>query len=168
MLGARIVVTLSLLIISSSGLDAGPTPPVARGAIYYLSPAGDDSNPGTTPGRPWRTFDKVLNASRPLRAGDTVVLLDGTYTRQTTGLPDVDCRTNGNAPNGTPDRPIVVRAQNERRAVLQSDGHAPAFSMEGCSWWHVEGLRAASRDADAPQAGGYPVRLSKVDHITLR
>ena len=40
--------------------------------------------------------------------------------------------------------------------------------MEGCSWWRVEGLRAASRDADAPQAGGYPVRLSRVDHVTLR
>src|SRR5262249_56060560 len=103
MLGARIVVTLSLLIISSSGLDAGPTPPVARGAIYYLSPAGDDSNPGTTPGRPWRTFDKVLNASRPLRAGDTVVLLDGTSPRQTTALPHPASRPNATAPTRTPD-----------------------------------------------------------------
>ena len=163
MFRARTVLTLFLLIISSSGAR----PPVASGATYYLSPAGNDSNPGTALNRPWRSFEKILNASRPLRAGDTVVLLDGTYTRQTTGLPHVDCGTNGNAPNGTPDGPVVVRAQHERQAVLQSDGYAPGFSMEGCRWWHVEGLRAASRDADAPQAGGYPFRLSRVDHVTL-
>src|SRR5262245_462120 len=168
MLGARTLLALSLLIASFSGLDARPRPPIATGATYYLSPAGNDSNPGTTPDRPWRTFDKVLNASKPLRAGDMVVLLDGIYTRQTTGLPHVDCGTNGNAPNGTPERPVVVRAQHERQALLQSDGSAPGFSMEGCRWWQVEGLRAASRDADAPQAGGYPVRLSRVDHVTLR
>src|SRR5262249_60461789 len=121
MFGARFVLAFSLLIISSGGSDAGSskgTPPITKGATYYLSPAGNDSNPGTTPERPWRTFEKVLNASKPLRAGDTVVLLDGIYTRQTTGLPHVDCGANGNAPNGTPDRPIVARAQNERQAVL--------------------------------------------------
>jgi len=165
MLGARTVPTLSLFIISAGSLDAGAT--VAKGATYYLSPNGNDSNPGTTSDRPWRSFQRILNASKPLHAGDTVVLLDGTYTPQTTGLPDVDCRPNGNAPNGTSDRPIVVRAQNERRAVLQSDGSAPGFGMAGCSWWRVEGLRAASRDADAPQAGGYPFRFSKVDHVML-
>jgi hypothetical protein len=160
MSGARILLVLSLVLIRSSALAGGTT--------YYLSPTGNDSNPGTTPDRPWRSFEKVLNPSRPLRAGDVVVLLDGTYTRQTTGLPHVDCRPDGNAPSGTPGRPIVFRAQNERRAVLQSDGSASGFTMDGCSWWVVEGLRAASRDADAPQTGGYPVRLSKVDHVTLR
>ena len=170
MLSARTLFALSLAITcwgdASTGL-AG-TPRVAKGATYYLSPAGDDSNPGTTPDRPWRSFAKVLNPSKPLRPGDTVVLLDGIYTRQTTGLPHVDCRTDGNAPNGAPDRPIIVRAQNERRAFLQSDGHATGFTMEGCSWWRVEGLRVANRDADAPQSDGFPVRLSGVDHVTLK
>src|SRR5262245_45456959 len=165
MFGARTVLTLSLLIISSSALDARAT--VAKGATYYLSPNGNDSNPGTAADRPWRSFDTVLNASRPLRPGDTVVLLDGSYSRQTTGLPHVDCGPTGNAPNGTPERPVVVRAQHERQALLQSDGSAPGFSMEGCRWWQVEGLQAASRDADAPQAGGYPFRFSRVDHVTL-
>ncbi len=162
MFGAWTVLALSLVIASSRGAAAD------RPATYFVSPTGDDSNRGTTPDRPWRTLAKVLNPSKPLRAGDTVVLLDGTYTRQTTGLLHVDCRPGGNAPNGTRRRPIVVRAQNERRALLQSDGDAAGVMLEGCSWWHVEGLRAASRDADAPQSGGYPVRLSNVDHVTLR
>lgn len=162
MFGVRTLLALSLAITSTGSREA------ALAATYYLSPAGDDSNPGTTPDRPWRTFGKVLNPSKPLHAGDAVVLLDGTYTRQTTGLLHVDCGTDGNAPNGAPGRPIVVRAQNERRALLQSDGHEAGLTMEGCSWWQVEGLRAASQDADAPQIGGYPVRLSKVHEITLK
>ena len=141
MFGARTVLTLSLLIISSSALDTGAT--VAKGATYYLSPNGNDSNPGTTADRPWRTFDKVLNASRPLRPGDTVVLLDGTYTRQTTGLPHVDCGPTGNAPNGTPDRPVVVRAQHERQAVLQSDGSVPDSAWKGTGGGASRELRSS-------------------------
>jgi hypothetical protein len=170
MFGARTVLALSLAItwLSAAASRRADASPIAKGATYYLSPAGDDSNPGTTPDRPWRSFAKVLNASKPLHAGDAVVLLDGTYTPQTTGLPYVNCRPDGNAPNGAPGRPIVLRAQNERRAFLQSDAHTAGLTMDGCSWWDVEGLRAASRDADAPQLGGYPVRLSRVDHVTLR
>jgi hypothetical protein len=170
MFGAHTVLALSLALTcwSAAAARRADASPVAKGITYYLSPAGDDSNPGTAPDRPWRSFAKVLNPSKPLRAGDAIVLLDGTYTPQTTGLPHVDCRPDGNAPNGTPDRPIVLRAQNERKAFLESDAHVAGLTMEGCSWWDVEGLRAASRDADAPQLGGYPVRLSRVDHVTLK
>src|SRR5262245_44029520 len=160
MSGARTLLALSLVIIRSSALAAGTT--------YYLSPDGNDSNSGTTPDRPGRSFGKLLNPSRPLRAGDVVVLLDGTYTRQTTGLPHVDCRPGGNASSGAAGLPVVMRAQHERQASLQSDGSTSGLTMDGCSWWVVEGLRAASRDADGPQTGGYPVRLSGVDHVTLR
>jgi hypothetical protein len=170
MFGARTVLVLSLAITWSSAPDSrrADASLVAKGATYYLSPAGDDSDPGTTPDRPWRSFAKVLNSSRPLRPGDAVVLLDGTYTPQTTGLPHVACGPDGNARNGAPGQPIILRAQNERKAFLESDAHTAGLTMEGCSWWNVEGLRAASRDADAPQLAGYPVRLSRVDHVTLR
>src|SRR4029077_11519389 len=98
MFGARTVLLLSLAITcwsAATGRRADASV-VAKGATYYLSPAGDDSNSGTTPDRPWRSFAKVLNSSRPLRPGDAVVLLDGTYTPQTTGLPYIDCHPDGN------------------------------------------------------------------------
>jgi hypothetical protein len=195
MLGMRTILALTLSISASSGANAGlgeiqvlaaqaqaPTnpppstppppgnpPPVAKGTTYYISPAGSDANAGTTADRPWRTFGKVLNPSKPLRAGDVVVLLDGTYTPDTTGLPHIVCSEGGNAPNGTAERPITISAANERKALLQSDGHTAGLTMEGCSWWNLQGLQAASRDAtNAPQDGGYPFRFSKVDHVTLR
>src|SRR5262245_12127220 len=126
MSGARTLLALSLVLIRSSALAGGTT--------YYLSPDGSDSNPGTTPDRPWQSFAKVLNPSRPVRAGDVVVLLDGTYTPRTTGLPHIDCRPGGNASSGAPRRPIVMRAQHERQAALQSDGSASGLTMDGCSW----------------------------------
>jgi hypothetical protein len=196
MLGIRTILALTLSITASSGTNAGlgeiqvlaaqaqpptnpppsnppppssPSPPVAKGTTYYISPAGSDSNAGTTPDHPWHTFDKVLNPSKPLRPGDVVVLLDGTYAPNTTGLPHIVCSEGGNAPNGTAERPITISASNERKALLQSDGHTAGLTMEGCSWWNLQGLQAASRDAaGAPQAGGYPFRFSRVDHVTLR
>lgn len=146
---------------------AQPPPPVA-GTTYYLSPTGSDSNPGTTRDRPWRTFGKVLNSSKPLQPGDTVVLLDGTYTPSTTGLPDVNCGDGGNAQNGIADRPITIRALNERQALLQSDGQVAAFTMQRCSWWRIEGLQAASQDSAGPESAGSPFSFVKVDHVTLR
>jgi hypothetical protein len=196
MLGIRTILALTLSITASSGTNAGlgeiqvlaaqaqpptnpppsnppppssPPPPVAKGTTYYISPVGSDSNAGTTPDHPWHTFDKVLNPSKPLRPGDVVVLLDGTYAPNTTGLPHIVCSEGGNAPNGTAERPITISASNERKALLQSDGHTAGLTMEGCSWWNLQGLQAASRDAaGAPQAGGYPFRFSRVDHVTLR
>jgi len=45
------------------------------GAIYYVSPAGSDSNPGTE-AQPWRTVQKTAGSVEP---GDTVLIREGTY-----------------------------------------------------------------------------------------
>jgi hypothetical protein len=46
--------------------------------VYYVSPAGDDENPGTYQ-QPWRTVGK---AAASLAAGDTVHVREGTYREQ--------------------------------------------------------------------------------------
>src|SRR5262249_9399690 len=58
MLNARTVLVLSLAITCASGAVSrrADASPVVEGNTYYLSPAGDDSNSGTTPDRPWRSF----------------------------------------------------------------------------------------------------------------
>ena len=111
----------------------------------------------------------MLNASKLLQPGDELVLLDGTYTRTTTGLPRIDCGTPGTASNGEAGRPITIRALNERQAYLQSDGLATAFEMSGCSWWIVEGLRASNADnRKATQSQGFPFRFAQVSNVTGR
>ncbi|MDP1827078.1 MAG: hypothetical protein Q8L48_27640 [Archangium sp.] len=58
--------------------DAGITvPPACGGVSWYLSPSGADSNAGTSVALPFRSFGRAFAA---MAAGDTLVLLDGTYS----------------------------------------------------------------------------------------
>ncbi|HEY2728595.1 MAG TPA: hypothetical protein VGK52_01565, partial [Polyangia bacterium] len=115
-------------------------------AAVYISPDGSDGNPGTQ-AAPWRTFAHALPTLQP---GSTLVLLDGTYTSSTTGLLRVFCGSN--ATNGTPDRPITVRALNERRAFLAGNGSGIPLELSACANWVVDGLHA--EDVDTPNEMG--------------
>ena len=133
----------------------GPAGPPAPVATFYLSPSGNDSNPGSSPERPWRTFTRAFNPAKPLRPGDVLVLLDGTYTPSTTALPQIDCSSSGNARSGTEGSPIVMRAANERRAHLKSDGSREALRMSNCQYWTLSGLYASNTDnSAAPSSAG--------------
>ncbi len=50
-------------------------------ASYYVSPAGSDSNAGTSPGAPWKTIARINSAA--LRPGDTVYLQRAGLWRET-------------------------------------------------------------------------------------
>ncbi len=155
----------------SHGAPETPSSPRdASGATYYLSPVGSDSAAGTSVAGAWRTFGRAFSSARPLRAGDTLVLLDGVYTAATTGLPSISCATSGgNANDGTAAAPITIRAQNERRAFLKADGTRSAFVMQSCSYYDIVGLRAENRDLVGGASGaGYPFRFVSSFHLTIR
>jgi hypothetical protein len=124
---------------------------------YYIAPDGDDANPGTATA-PWRTFAHALPMLRP---GLALVLLDGTYTSATSGMLQVFCGTN--AMNGTPDNPIVVRAQNERRAFIQGEGGGAAIELSACSNWILQGLHAEGADF-ANEMGDEPGSVVVLTH----
>jgi hypothetical protein len=120
-------------------VDAAATP------MLFLSPGGDDGNPGTR-ARPLRSFAFALGLLAP---GTTLTLLDGTYDGGTSGY--FDARCGANAVDGTEAAPITVRADHERAAFLRGDASGPPFHMQGCGHWVIEGLRAESDDfANAP------------------
>jgi len=52
----------------------------ASGAVYYVSPSGDDNNPGVETS-PWRTIQKGVNALSP---GDGLIVLEGNYPERVT------------------------------------------------------------------------------------
>jgi hypothetical protein len=94
--------------------------------------------------------------------------MDGTYTPSTTGLPSIDCSTTGNARSGTEGDRIVVRAQNERRAHLRSDGTREAFFMTNCRYWTVSGLHGSNADnTEARSTGGHVFRFAKDGSLRL-
>jgi hypothetical protein len=151
-----------------ASLDGGFRPV----ATLYISPSGDDASPGTRE-QPLKTFSYALSRLAP---GSLLVVLPGGYGLGTeTGYLDADCRATGTACEGAPcssgevGLPIVVRAENERTAVLtQETGAAvPPILIRSCTDWVVEGLTAVGID-DATGSGFSTVAIFGGGRVTLR
>jgi peptidoglycan/LPS O-acetylase OafA/YrhL len=82
----------------------------ASGTVYYVSPSGDDGNPGTSPAAAWRTLDRVNRTS--FGPGDGILLEGGkTFAG---GL------RFGRDDAGTPARPIFVGSYGGERATIDA------------------------------------------------
>ncbi len=138
------------------------TKPVAQGVEYFLSPSGQNSADGSTPGTAWRTFYKALQVLEP---GDTLTLLDGTYREAWVRVKS----------NGTPEAPITLRAQNRHQAVLTlpEEDYRPSNSIlaiQEASHLIVDGLLirgVADRD-DTAVGSGHGIDITGSHHITIR
>ena len=136
----------------------------ANAATYFISPSGSDSNSGTSTTDPWKTFTFAIPKLQP---GDTLILKDGVYTRTTTGFPNIDCAAS--AKNGTAAQPITIKAENQRKAFLQSDAVQLPFYMNKCAYWIIDGLRAESQDNPNATSGyGGVFYIYYSDHIIMR
>ncbi|HLC15622.1 MAG TPA: right-handed parallel beta-helix repeat-containing protein, partial [Thermodesulfovibrionia bacterium] len=117
-------------------------------AQYYVSPAGNDNNPGTVDAT-WKTINKAADT---LVAGDTVYIREGTY---------YDHMVPQNS--GTEDNPIVYTAWPGETVTIDGEGFEVEhglFYINGKSYLTVNGLKIInSKDA------GVYVRDS--DHITI-
>lgn len=109
---------------------ASPTatamPQKSTGNTYYVSPAGDDKNAGTREA-PWKT---VNHATITARAGDTVLIRDGTYeiTEQ--------IRV---ANSGTADAPITFKGYPNEVAVIDAFAIDVGTSKIGIPFSHDDG-----------------------------
>ncbi|MFN8469836.1 MAG: right-handed parallel beta-helix repeat-containing protein [Caldilineaceae bacterium] len=127
---------------------------------YYIAPQGDDANAGTSAGTPWRTFAHAWDILQP---GDTLVLLDGTYTAAINGLVQPNIR------NGEPGKPITIRALNDGKAVVDGEGQdIPVRLGENWGpdgpigdWFVVEGIVARNGTLSS-------IRLEHANHNVLR
>jgi hypothetical protein len=117
------------------------TPPAPQtGKTYYLAPGGSDAASGTL-AAPWATFRKAWQLLQP---GDTLFLLDGTYTPGTTGVMQPNVR------NGLPGKPITIKALHDGMATIDGQHQAVPVKL-GDNWgnggpygdWYVvEGIVA--------------------------
>ena len=81
-------------------------------ATFYVSTTGNDANGGTS-SAPWRTLGK---ANVTLRAGDTVLVMPGTYAER------IDP-----AYSGTETAPITYKAFNSTRPKIVGKGSAQSW-----------------------------------------
>ena len=89
----------------------------AAAATYYVSPDGNDGNDGLAPTSAWVTLEHSGNA---LRAGDTLVLMEGFYR------PLLTLRASP-GDDEKPENPIVIRAARPGTAVIHGDVELTGF-----------------------------------------
>lgn len=136
----------------------------ATATNYYVSQTGNDTSQGTTQGSPWKTFGYAIPRLNP---GDTLNLLDGTYTKSGNGSFLANCSSG--AHNGTSVAHVTIQALNERQAFIRGDGSADSFEIANCSYWDVIGLHVESADSIVGNTfTGNVMNISSSSHITLR
>jgi hypothetical protein len=104
----------------------------AQAATYYVSPTGNNANPGTI-SQPFATLQKAHDVANP---GDTIYMRGGTYP-----IPVQTVITrNGSSGNHIKvfnypgEVPILDGASNPN-----TGGHS-VIKLSSVSWWHIKGL----------------------------
>jgi hypothetical protein len=129
-----------------SGADPGPHP--FREEVFFVSPSGDDSAPGLSPTKPWKT---LKFAATRAKAGDTIYLLAGVYEEAL--VP---------AQSGTAEKPIRFARRGDGRVILDGKGKLPVgIDLSGRSHITVEGLVVRNFAQQGVKAeGGAGITLS--------
>jgi parallel beta-helix repeat protein len=126
-------------------------------ATYYLSPSGSDSNPGTS-ALPWKTLAKAAAA---VRAGDTVILRDGTYAG------GVWIET-----PGTSAQPIVFKAAGRGAIIDGSGAERDAICVSGYDladpWWQGAPMYVQLEGLTIQNATRAGVRISCAHYVSVR
>ena len=104
LLTAFLISTLAILLLAFTAL----------GADYYVSPDGNDSNPGSLQAS-FKTIQKALNTTKP---GDTVYIRGGTYKEKLT------VNTSGTTGN-----PITLQNYQNERAIIDGTGVSGSYIL---------------------------------------
>jgi hypothetical protein len=116
--------------------------PVAQAAsrTYYVSPSGSDSNPGTSQAQPFRTLQRAADSTAP---GDTVSIMNGTYTERPGGSDVLVISRSGRA-----GAPITFQAHPGHRPVIHPLAGWNGIRVNGASHIVVRGLEIKGNSAD--------------------
>ncbi|NEA38724.1 DUF1565 domain-containing protein [Streptomyces sp. SID11385] len=106
---------------------------------YFVSAKGNDSNPGTSAGAPFRTLQKAADLAGP---GDVVAVMNGTYTEPRKGSNVLTVTR-----SGRPGAPITFMAYPGQRPVLHPRTAWNGISVYGASHIVIENLEVEGNNA---------------------
>lgn len=120
---------------------------VINPTTYYASPDGTPMNNGTKES----PYDLPVAFSK-LQAGDTLILLDGTYKSS------IRFRAEEGR-NGTKEHPITIKAENEGKAIVDFssmifNSNNRGFQIDG-NWWVLYGLVVKGAGDNGIYIGGH-------------
>ncbi|NPV37974.1 MAG: right-handed parallel beta-helix repeat-containing protein [Brevinematales bacterium] len=124
--------------------------------VYYVSPAGKDSNPGTET-HPWAS--PAYGAQR-LKPGDTLIIKKGKYI-----LGDYE-KDRIRVPSGKPDAWVIVKG--EKGTVLAGkENLATIFDLSGTSYVRIEDIEITSVSGQLCR-DGIEILEKPAHHIVLQ
>ena len=131
----------------------------ALAGTFYVSPTGNNGASGTSPATAWQTLQKAADS---VHAGDTVIVLPGTYAGFnlfTSGTPGAPITFTANQGSGAPNPAVIVNGNN---GFTNKD----RINLEGASWAVIEGFTVIGTGDPATNRAG--IRAVTADHVTLR
>lgn len=96
-----------------------------QGKSYYVSPAGDNHNPGSL-NKPWKSLDKINNSD--FNPGDSIFLLGGADFAGTLRLDSLD--------KGTEDGKIFIGSYGKGKAIINSAGDE-GIVLKKCNYFTI-------------------------------
>ncbi len=146
---ASAIPVLVAVIVICSMLGGNFSIAAAAGSTYYVDNTVlcSDANPGTSQSAPWCTLTKAYSTA--ITAGDTVIVLHGTYLEQV--VPH----------SGTAGSPITFKAGPGATVTVQgSGGSSSAFAMSGVSYVVIDGFNIT-------ETRGPGIYAQDSNHITI-
>ena len=116
--------------------------------VYYVATNGSNNNNGSS-GSPWKTISYAV--AQNLRAGDEVVVRDGTYNEA------VSITKSGSAAGY-----ITVRAENPGEALIRPPAGYGYSVNVGANYVVVEGF-----DIKGPTVEGHGVQVNNTHHVKI-
>lgn len=131
-------------------------------ATYYVATAasgGDDANSGLSAVAPWRTFARAFNRDVTPRftAGDTLIILDGTYNESLF-----------NPPSGLDDTHYsTIKAEHDGGVVIRGHLPPPAYPAGSCpvttdDWYAWRHPLLIDSSYDAPPITGRYIQIEGI------
>ncbi|MFD3538370.1 right-handed parallel beta-helix repeat-containing protein [Streptomyces sp. NPDC058662] len=117
----------------------------AAGRTYFVSPSGNDSNAGTSTAAPFRTIQKAADSTEP---GDTVSIMNGTYSERSAGSNVLTVNR-----SGRPGAPITFTAHPGHHPVIHPIKAWNGISVHGSSHIVIKNLEIKGNNAALTLAG---------------
>jgi hypothetical protein len=132
----------------------------AEAADFYVSPSGDDGNPGSL-AQPWKTIAKIN--STKFAPGDRVLFEGGQIFKGNAAFTAEDA--------GTAWRPVVVGSFGQGRATIEA-GNGVAISVENAGGFVIRDLIARGADRTKNKSSGIHVvnrlpRDARLQHLRI-
>lgn len=150
-----LVSLIPVLVLRACNTDTGVNsmnifiPTVTTAQIYYVSPTGNDANPGTI-SLPWQT---PFKAGTTALAGDTVIFRGGTYYSQ------LAPKNSGNPTNGW----ITFQAYPGEEPIIIHDAYySKGVQIDGVNYIKIIGLTAIAAGENGPG-----ISINNAHHIHI-